>query len=53
MNLIKETFESPISKQFHLSPFKLFQKLPNHEDSDHVYSEIYNSDVLLDKHDKV
>ena len=51
--LIKEAFESPISKKFHLSPFKLFRKFPDHEDSDRVYSEIYNSDVLLDKHDKV
>ena len=51
--LIKETFESPISKNFHLMPFKLFQKLPDREDSDRIYSEIYNSDMLLDKHDKV
>ena len=51
--LIKETFESPISKNFHLSPFKLFWKLPDHKDSDRIYSEIYNSDVLLDKHNKV
>jgi len=40
-------------KNFHLLPFKLFWKLPDCEDSDHIYSEIYNSDVLLDKHDKV
>ena len=53
MSLIKEAFESPISKNFHLSPFKLFWKLPDREDSDRVYSEIYNSDVLVDKHDKV
>lgn len=51
--LIKETFESTISKNSHLSPFKIFQKLPNCEDSDCVYSEIYNSDVFLDKHNKV
>jgi len=51
--LIKEAFESPISKKFHLSPFKLFWKFPDCEDSDCVYSEIYNSDVLLDEHDKV
>ena len=51
--LIKEAFESPISKNFHLLPFKLFRKFPDCEDSDHVYSEIYNSDVLLDEHDKV
>ena len=52
-SLIKETFESPISLKFHLSPFKLFKKLPSSETSEHLYSEIYNSDVFLDKHDKV
>jgi hypothetical protein len=52
-SLIKETFESPISMKFHLSPYKLFQKFPNREESDHIYSEIYDSDVLLDEHDKV
>jgi hypothetical protein len=51
--LIKETFESPISKNFHFSPFKLFRKHPNSEISDCIYSEIYNSDMLLDEHDKV
>ena len=51
--LIKEAFESPISKNFHLSPFKLFRKLPDSEDSDCVYTKIYNSDVLLDEHNKV
>jgi len=51
--LITETFESPISSKFHLSPFKLFRKLPNGEDSERLYSEIYDSDVFLDKHDKI
>ena len=53
MSLIKETFESPITLKFHLSPFKLFRKLPNCEDSDCMYSEIYNLEVLLDEYDKV
>ena len=52
-SLITDAFESPISKKFHLSPFKLFRKLPNREDSERIYSDIYNSDVLLDEHDKV
>ena len=51
--LIKQTFESPISLKFHFSPFKLFRKLPNSEDSECLFSEIYNSDVFLDKHNKV
>jgi hypothetical protein len=52
-SLIKETFESPILMKFHLLPYKLFQKFPNCKESDHVYSKIYNSDVLLDEHDMV
>jgi len=51
--LIKQAFESPISLKFHFSPFKLFRKHPNSEDSEHLYSEVYNSDVFLDKHNKV
>jgi Plavaka transposase len=51
--LIKDTFESPIANKFHLTPFKLFRTLPNREDSHRIYSKIYNSDVLLDEHDKV
>jgi len=51
--LIKEAFESPISLQFHLSPFKLFRKHPTRDDSERIYSEMYDSDVFLDEHDKV
>jgi len=51
--LIKEAFESPISLQFHLSPFKLFQKHPTRDDSECIYSEMYDSDVFLDEHNKV
>lgn len=51
--LIKEMFESDISLQFHLTPYKLFRRLPNGEDSDRVYSEMYDSDAFLNEHDRV
>jgi Plavaka transposase len=51
--LIKETFENPISQQFHFSPFKLFQKDPNSKHSECVYSDVFNLDVFVDEHDKV
>ena len=51
--LIKEAFESPIFLRFHLSPYKLFRKHPNGEDDERIYSEMYDSDVFLDEHDKV
>jgi hypothetical protein len=53
VTLIKDTFDSHISVQFHLTPFKLFQRLPGNEDGERVYSEMYNSDVFLDEHDRV
>lgn len=55
VTLIKEAFDNPISEQFHLTPFKLFRTrtLPSGEDNERVYSEMYNSDVFLDEHDRV
>jgi hypothetical protein len=51
IGLIKETFESPVSLKFHLTPFKLFRQHPNHDE--HIYSEMYDSDIFLEEHDKV
>lgn len=51
--MIKEMFESDISSRFHLTPYKLFRRLPNGEDSDRVYSEMYDSDAFLNEHDRV
>ena len=51
--LIQESFESPISSKFHLSPFKLYQKHTNGEIDKHIYSEVYDSDIFLDEHTKV
>ena len=55
VTLIKDAFDSQLSEQFHLTPFKLFRTrtLPSGEDSERVYSEMYNSDVFLDEHDRV
>ena len=56
MTLIKEAFDSEISQQFHLTPFKLFRsRTPprSGEEPEHVYSEMYNSDVFLDEHNRV
>jgi hypothetical protein len=53
VTLIKDAFDSHISVRFHLTPFKLFRRLPGNEDGEHMYSEMYNSDAFLDKHDRV
>lgn len=53
VDLIKEAFENPVSMQFHLSPFKLFRKHPDGKSNERVYSEMYDSDIFLEEHDKV
>ena len=55
ISLIKDAFESQLSEQFHLTPFKLFRSssLPSGEENERVYSEMYNSDAFLDEHDRV
>jgi len=53
VDLIKEAFQSPISLKFYLLPFKLFQKHPYGKDNERIYSEMYNSDIFLEEHDKV
>ena len=55
--MIKEAYESPLALKFHYTPFKLYHKCPANgseaEKNERVYSEMYNSDALIDKHDKV
>jgi len=53
VDLVKEAFQSPMSLKFHLSPFKLFRKHPHGEDNERIYSEMYDSDIFLEEHDKV
>lgn len=55
LTLIKDAFNNKISKQFHLTPFKLFctRRLSSGEDNECVYSEIYNLDIFLDEHNRV
>jgi hypothetical protein len=55
ITLLKDAFNSHISEQFHLTPFKLFRTrtLPSGEDDERVYSEMYNSDIFLEEHDRV
>ena len=54
-SLIEEAFQSPLALHFHLSPYNLYQKHPDSEanDSERMYSELYDSDVFYDEHDKV
>ena len=50
---IKAAFTAPLATQFHYSPFKLFHTSPVTGEEEHVFSEVYNSDVFIEEHDKV
>ena len=50
--VIQAAFSSPLASQFHFSPFKLFHRSPSGEE-ERVFSEVYNSDVFIEEHDKV
>jgi len=51
--VIRAAFASPLASQFHLSPFKLFRKLPETGMDERVYSELYNSDAFRKEHDNI
>jgi hypothetical protein len=55
--MIKEAYESPLALKFHYTPFKLYHTCPANgseaEKDEHFYSEMYNLDALINKHDKV
>jgi hypothetical protein len=55
--MIKEAYESPLALKFHYTPFKVYRTCPANgfeaEKDERVYSEMYNSDALIDEHDKI
>jgi len=53
ISVIKAAFADPLAKKFHMSPFKLYQKIPGSDDARRVYSELYNSDAFIEEHDRV
>ena len=50
--VIQAAFSSPLAPHFHLIPFKLFHVSPSGEE-ERVFSEVYNSDVAIEEHDKI
>ena len=51
--IIKSAFTDPLSYHFHLSPFKLWRKIPSSDEGLRVYSEVYNSDAFITEHDNI
>ncbi|KAJ7196759.1 hypothetical protein GGX14DRAFT_671786 [Mycena pura] len=47
VSIIKSAFTDPLSYHFHLSPFKLWRKIPGCDEGLRVYSEVYNSDAFI------
>ncbi|KAJ3764828.1 hypothetical protein FB446DRAFT_656093, partial [Lentinula raphanica] len=57
LEVVKSVFQSPESKKFHYTPFRLYQQhfseSSNTHESVRLHSELYNSDSFLDEHEKV
>jgi len=49
---IRTAFSGPLASKLHFTPYKMFHKSDS-DKSERVYSEIYDSDVLLQEHDRV
>lgn len=50
---IRAAFSSPIATHFHYSPFKQFRTSPVTGEPERIFSEIYDSDALIEEHDKI
>ena len=50
--VIKTAFSKPISKWFHLTPFKHIWKSPSGQEQ-HVFDELYSSDAWNNAHDQI
>lgn len=53
VEVIKSTFQEPLAKTFHFTPFKLYWKSSPAEPPQRVISELYNSDAMLNEHQKI
>ena len=50
--VIQAAFSSPLAPHFHLTPFRLFHKSSTGK-SERIFSEVYDSDVYIEEHDKI
>ena len=53
VNVIKAAFQSPLSQQFHFTPFTLMHRSPITNEEQRVYGELYNSDEFINEHKRV
>jgi len=53
LNVIKAAFQSPLSQQFHFTPFSLMHQSTVMNKDQRVYGELYNSNAFIDEHKRV
>ncbi len=53
VEVITMAFQDKSAKSFHYTPFTQFWKATPESSSEHIYSEIYNSDVFIEKNKKI
>ena len=53
LNVVKATFQDPISRHFHLTPFSLMHRSSITGVEQRVYGELYHSDAFINEHRRV
>jgi hypothetical protein len=53
LSILRSAFADPLATMFHLSPYKMFHKSPTSGAEQRIYSEMYDSDVFIEEHDRV
>lgn len=51
--IIRAAFAEPLSENFHLSPYRLYHTSPTLAQPERVFSEVYDSNMFIEEHDKV
>ncbi|KAK7442067.1 hypothetical protein VKT23_016343 [Stygiomarasmius scandens] len=54
LKVLKATFQSPESKKFHYTPFKMYQSSSTaNSEITRLHSELYNSDSFIEEHERI
>ena len=53
LSILRSMFADPLAAKFHLSPYKMFHKSLTSGVEQRVYSEMYDSDVFIEEHNRV
>ena len=53
LEVLKAAYQEPSAAQFHISPFEEYWKPSPESPPERIYSELYNSDVYIQEHEKI